>query len=167
VGYIIILPANTKVIFARYNIFKGDVMVATLNISPSLQYRSRKNIYKRALSTLYSKKEIWNQLKAERYLRQKDEALKKSRFLFYKKIYTIDNEKYYKVIGLDKHYYITVDSLNYISSSQLTVQLYYYTVNGMKCKKSLLRTDKTKDEILISKSTLNIVFDPCRFESIS
>jgi len=142
-------------------------MVATVNINPSFQYGARKNIYKSALSSLYTKKKLWNQLKVERHLRQKEQSLEKSRFILYKKIYTIDNEKYHKVVGLDNDYYLKVDSLSYTSASQFVVQLCHYTINGMKCKRALLQIDKTKDEILISKSTLKIAFETCKFESIS
>lgn len=142
-------------------------MVTTRNINPSFQYGAKKNIYKSALSSLYDKKKIWNQLKVDRHLRQKEQSLEKSRFTFYKKIYTIDNGKYYKVVGLDTDYYLKVDSLGYVSSSQFVVQLCHYTVNGMKCKRALLKIDKTKDDMLISESTLKIAFKPCKLESIS
>jgi len=142
-------------------------MVAAININPSFQYGARKNIYKSALTSLYNKKKIWNQLTVERHLRQKNKSLEKNRFRFYKKIYTIDNVKYYKVVGLESDYYIEVDSLSYTSSPQFVVQLCYYTVNGMKCKRALLRINHLKDEMFISESTLNIAFNSCKFESIS
>ncbi|HIP28885.1 MAG TPA: hypothetical protein EYG82_06905 [Sulfurovum sp.] len=142
-------------------------MVAKLNINSSYQYGARKNIYKSALTSLYNKKKIWNQLKFERQLHQKNKALTKNRFTFYKKIYTIDNVKYYKVIGLDSAYYIEIDSLTYTASSQFVVQLCYYTVNGMKYKRALLKTEQSKDEIFISENTLSIAFNSCKFESIS
>jgi len=127
----------------------------------------KKNRYQKALSALYEKKQVWDALKSQRDLQQKDEALKKCKFLFYKKIYTIDNEKYYKVIGLDKHYYINIESLRYLSSAHLVIHLCEYTINGMRYKRALLKADKNKNEIYISKSTLKIVFQRCRLESIS
>jgi hypothetical protein len=148
------------------NIYLGDVMVARVNSNPSLQHGVRKNIYKKALTSLYHKKNIWNQLKVERHISLKKKSLEENRFTFYKKIYTIDNVKYYKVIGLENDFYIQEDSLNY-TSSQFIVQLCYYTVHGMKSKRAVLKTDKLKDEILVSESTLNIQFYPCKFESIS
>jgi len=142
-------------------------MVARVRNNASLQHGVRKNIYKKALTSLYHKKNIWNQLKEERYTAQKEKALEETRFTFYKKIYTIDNVRYYKVIGLENDFYIQEDSLNYTSSSQFIVQLCYYTINGMKSKRAVLKTDKSKDEMFISKSTLNIQFTSCKFESIS
>lgn len=142
-------------------------MVARVRNNASLQHGVRKNIYKKALTSLYHKKNIWNQLKEERHTAQKEKALEETRFTFYKKIYTIDNVRYYKVIGLENDFYIQEDSLNYTSSSQFIVQLCYYTINGMKSKRAVLKTDKSKDEMFISKSTLNIQFTSCKFESIS
>lgn len=142
-------------------------MVATLNINPSFQYGTKKNIYKKALTSLYDKKKTWNRLTEERHLAKNSKALEKSRFTFYKKIYTIDNVKYYKVVGLESHYYIEVDTLSYTSSFQFVIQLCHYTVNGMKCKRALLKTNESKNSIFISESTLKIAFKECMLESIS
>jgi len=137
------------------------------NTNSSYQYGVRKNIYKSALTSLYNKKIIWNQLKIERRLHQRNKALTKNRFTSYKKIHTIDNIQYYKVIDLGHDYYIEVASLTYTSSFQFVVQLCYYTINGMKYKQALLKIEQSKDEIFISENTLSIAYNSCKLESIS
>ncbi|PHS32842.1 MAG: hypothetical protein COA92_05710 [Sulfurovum sp.] len=141
-------------------------MVATLNISPSFEYGTRKNIYKTALTALYDKKKIWNQLNEERRLRQQNKEMEKNRFAN-KKIYTIDNKKYYKVIGMSNSYYLQVNSLNYLRASQVNIQLCQYTFNGMKSKKGLLKIDKVTNKIFISEDTVRVYFKSCALEAIS
>ncbi|MCF6244454.1 MAG: hypothetical protein L3J43_05405 [Sulfurovum sp.] len=141
-------------------------MVATLSNNHSIRKGTRKNIYKSALSSLYGKKKVWDQLKNERLLRQETKASKILSFTLDKKIYTIDNNNYYKVIGLENDYFIERESLSYTATSELVVQLCYYTVNGMKCKRSLLKIDSDRNEMLISESTLKRIFKPCVFEDI-
>ena len=141
-------------------------MVATLNISPSFEHGTRKNIYKTALTALYDKKKIWNQLNEERRLRQKNKEMEKNRFAN-KKIYTIDNKKYYKVIGMSNSYYLQVNSLNYLRASQVIIQLCQYTFNGMKSKRGLLKIDKVTNKIFISEDTVRVYFKSCALEAIS
>jgi hypothetical protein len=141
-------------------------MVA-INLNPSFQYGTRKNIYKSALASLYNKKKLWNQLKSERELRQKNESLENNKFRLYKKVYTIDNIKYYKVLGLDSDYYIKIDSLSYTASSKFAIQLCYYTINGMKCKKALLKINSSRDKMYISENSQNLLFKECKFENKS
>ncbi len=141
-------------------------MVATLNINHTSEHGSRKNIYKTALTALYDKKKIWNQLNEERRLRQKNKEMGKSRF-FNKRIYAIDNKKYYKVIGMSNNYYLSVDSLNYLATSQFVIQLCQYTFNGMKAQRGLIKIDKATNKIFISEDTLRVYFKSCALEAIS
>ncbi len=141
-------------------------MVATLNINHNFEHGTRKNIYKTALTALYDKKKIWNQLNEERRLRQKKKEMGRNRFLN-KKIYSIDNKKYYKVIGMSNVYYLQVNSLNYMEASQFIVELCQYTFNGMKSKKGLIKIDKATNKIFISEDTLRVYFKSCALENLS
>ncbi|HIQ28558.1 MAG TPA: hypothetical protein EYH42_08680 [Sulfurovum sp.] len=141
-------------------------MVATLNINHNSEHGTRTNIYKTALTALYDKKKIWNQLNEERRLRQKKKEMGRNRFLN-KKIYSIDNKKYYKVIGMSNVYYLQVNSLNYMEASQFIVQLCQYTFNGMKSKKGLIKIDKATNKIYISEDTLRVYFKSCALENLS
>lgn len=141
-------------------------MVASLNISPSFENGTRKNIYKTALTALYDKKKIWKQLNEDRRLRQQNKEMEKSRFSN-KKIYTIDNKNYYKVIGMTHTYYLQVNSLNYLRASQVVIQLCQYTFNGMKSKRGLLKIDKVTNKIFISEDTVRVYFKSCALEVLS
>ena len=101
-------------------------MVATLNIQPSSLINGGRNLYKTALLSLFEKNKIWNKLNKERLLRQKNKEMDKQR-LANKKIYTICNKKYYKLIGMRNDYYLKANSLKNLSASKFAIELYRYT----------------------------------------
>jgi len=140
-------------------------MILTLNGTQTQETSVRKNIYKTALLSLFDKKKIWNELNEERLLRQNEEEMKKKLFLN-KKIYTIHNKKYYKLIGFSTTYYVQVDSFNYQASPQYLIQLCTYTFNGMKSKRGLIKIDKVRSKIFISEDTLRVYFKPYEMEEI-
>jgi len=121
-------------------------MVATLN-----HVSSRENIYEKALASLYEKKKVWDVLQKERQAKQTYKNVEnKNSLTSSKRIYTIDAVKYYKVVGLDRDFYIQVESLNYISNTQIAVYLCYYTIEGMLAKKAQLKIDAKSNHFFIS-----------------
>ncbi len=140
-------------------------MMITLNGTHTQEIGVRKNIYKTALLSLFDKKKIWSDLNEQRLLRQKEHEMKQN-LLFNKKIYAIDNKKYYKIIGLNTSYYIQVESFNTQPSSQYMIQLGTYGFNGMKSKRGLIKIDKVRKKIAISEDTLRVYFKPYEIEDI-
>ena len=127
----------------------------------------QENIYKTAFLSLFEKNKIWNQLNEERLYRQNNKELNKQR-VTNKKIYTIDNKKYYKLIGMRNDYYLQKNSLKDLSASKFNVELYRYTFNGLKAQSGLIKLDKTTNKIFISDDTLRVVhFEPYDLEAIS
>lgn len=142
-------------------------MVATLNILPSFKINVGKNIYITALLSLFEKNKIWNKLNEVRLFRQKNKEIEKQR-LENKKIYTMHNKKYYKIIGMRNDYYLKVDSLRKLTASKFVIELYRYTFSGLKAQRGLIKLDKTTNKIFISDDTLRVVyFEPYELEAIS
>ena len=138
-------------------------MIITLNGTHTHETSVRKNIYKTALLSLFDKKKIWDGLNEERLVRQESAEIGKN-LLANKKQYILENKKYFKVIGHDREYYIRVDTLNYVSTSQFNVQLCRYTFNGMRSKKGLMKIDKSTNKIYISEDTLRVYFKKYKIE---
>ncbi len=141
--------------------------MATLKIYPSSQINIGRNIYKATLLSFFKKNKIWNKLNEERLLRQKNKEMDRQR-LSNKKIYTINDKKYYKLIGMRNDYYLKENSLKNLSASKLVVQLYRYTFSGLKVQGGLIKLDKTTNKIFASDDTLHVVcFEPYELEAIS
>ncbi|RRS30036.1 MAG: hypothetical protein P794_08770 [Epsilonproteobacteria bacterium (ex Lamellibrachia satsuma)] len=111
------------------------------------------------LFTPLEKQKILNQLNQERLFRQKNDEMQKKRFEN-KKIYTIQNKKYYKIMDFKHSYYIKVENYKNISYAQTTVLLYTYTFTTMTVRKGLAKIDKATERILISNDALRIYFKP-------
>ena len=141
-------------------------MVATLNIHPSSLVNVERNIYKTLFLPLFEKNKTWNKLYEEKLLRQKNREIDKKR-LANKKMYVIDNKKYYKLIGMRNDYYLQTNSLKNLSTSKCTIELYRYSFSGLKTQRGLIKLDKATNEILISDNTLRVVyFESYEIESI-
>ena len=141
-------------------------MVATLNIHPSSLVNVERNIYKTLFLPLFEKNKTWNKLYEEKLLRQKNREIDKKR-LANKKIYVIDNKKYYKLIGMRNDYYLQANSLKNLSTSKCVIELYRYSFSGLKTQRGLIKLDKATNEILISDDTLRVVyFESYEIESI-
>ena len=141
--------------------------MATLKIYPSSQINIGRNIYKTTLLSFFKKNKIWNKLNEERLLRQKNKEMDRQR-LSNKKIYTINDKKYYKLIGMRNDYYLKENSLKNLSASKLVVKLYRYTFSGLKVQSGLIKLDKTTNKIFASDDTLHVVcFEPYELEAVS
>jgi len=141
-------------------------MQTTLTINNASSYGRKKNIYQSALASLYEKKQIWNLLKDERYSKNATSHLK-NRLILSKKIYTIDETKYYKAIGFERDYFIEVDSFNYVTVSKVSIYLYHYTINGMKGEKAQLKVNIDTNKILVSKNGFRSKYTQIKLESLS
>lgn len=139
------------------------MMVITLNGTHTQERNVRKNIYKTALLSLFDKKKIWNSLNEARLTKQKSVQVSKD-ILKNKKLYTLENKKYFKVIGYSTEFYIQADTLNYIPSSQFIVQLCTYTFDGLRSKKGLMKIDKSNNKIYISEDMLHVHFKSYEIE---
>ena len=141
-------------------------MGVALNIHPSPQVNVGRDLYKTAFLSLFEKNKIWNKLNEERLFRQKNKEIEKQR-LANKKIYTIDNKKYYKLMGMRNDYYLQIKSLKNLSTSKLIVELYRYTFSGLKAQSGLIKLDKTANKIFISDDTLRVVyFEPYELDAL-
>lgn len=141
-------------------------MISALNIHPSTKPNVQKNIYKSALFSFFDKNVIWNNLKEERLLRQKNKEMNKT-ILANKKVYYIHNKKYYKLVGMYGDYYLQANSLRKLSVSPFLIELYRYTFIGMQAKIGLMKVDKSTNNIFISEDTLRVDFKSYEFEAIS
>lgn len=141
-------------------------MVSILNNHPSSQINVGRNIYETTLLSFFDKNRIWNKLNEERLLRQKKEMDRER--LSNKKVYTINDKKYYKLIGMRNDYYLKINSLKNLSTSKLVVELYRYAFRGLKVQSGLIKLDKTTNNIVASDDTLRVVcFEPYELEAAS
>jgi len=138
-------------------------MIEISNIDFFSESEEKKNRHQIDLFTPLEKKNILNHLNEQRLSRQENEEIQKKRFEN-KKIYTIQNKQYYKIIDMNRAYYLDVESCKNISYAQSIVLLYTYTFATMTARKGLAKIDKATKRILISNDALRVYFKPYTLE---
>lgn len=138
-------------------------MIEISNIDFFSESEEKKNRHQINIFTPLEKKNILNHLNEQRLSRQKNKEIQKKRFEN-KKIYTIQNKQYYKIVDMKRAYYLEVDSCENISYAQSIVLLYTYTFATMTARKGLAKIDKATERILISNDALRVYFKPYTLE---
>ena len=138
-------------------------MIEISSIDFFSESEEKKNRHKIDIFTSLEKKNILNRLNEQRLFRQENEKIQKKRFEN-KKIYTIQNKQYYKIIDMKRAYYLEVESCENISYAQSIVLLYTYTFATMTARKGLAKIDKATERILISNDALRVYFKPYALE---
>lgn len=133
------------------------------NIDFFSESEEKKNRHTIDIFTPLEKKNVLNHLNEQRLSRQKNEEIQKKRFKN-KKIYTIQNKQYYKIIDMKRAYYLEVESCENISYAQSIVLLYTYTFATMTARKGLTKIDKATERILVSNDALRVYFKPYTLE---
>jgi len=122
------------------------------------------------------KKEIMARLEAERLKKEAAERLKKSFslelsceerreiLLENKKRYCIEGWEFYKVLDMDRAYFIEVRDLKMCSPQPQMFSLYYQTMGEMKRKPFLLKMGVTSDELMISEDPVRVYFKTYNIE---
>ena len=138
-------------------------MIEISNIDFFSESEEKKNRHQIDIFTPLEKKNILNYLNEQRLCRQENEEIQKKRFEN-KKIYTIQNKQYYKIIDMNRAYYLDVESCKNISYTQSIVLLYTYTFATMTARRGLVKIDKATERILLSNDALRVYFKPYTLE---
>ena len=138
-------------------------MIEISNIDFFSESEEKKNRHTINIFTPLEKKNILNHLNEQRLSWQRNEEIQKKRFEN-KKIYTIQNKQYYKIIDMNCAYYLDVESCKNISYAQSIVLLYTYTFATMTARKGLAKIDKATERILLSNDALRVYFKPYTLE---
>ncbi len=109
------------------------------------------------------KNDILNQLNDERLRVQKREEMRKKR-VENKEIYKFGHKEYYKLINMEREYYLEKESCGKFSSQPTIVSLYYRTFGEMKKKDVLLKIESYSEKIFISYNAIRVYFKPYLFE---
>jgi hypothetical protein len=110
------------------------------------------------------KSKILQELDEERILLQKQKELEKKR-THNKKIYKIGSKECYKFLEMGREYYINIEECQKISSKQRLVALYYKTLDGVKSKKYLIKTQVYSDKFFISDDPIRVYFKEYTLEN--
>ena len=120
-------------------------------------------------SKQYSKKDksdILNELNEERRRVQKREEMLRKR-IENKEIYKFGNKEFYKLINMEREYYLEKESCGKFSGRPSIVTIYYRTFSEMKRKDVLLKVEIHTERIFISHDVIRVYFKPYSFEEKS
>ncbi|MEA3490690.1 MAG: hypothetical protein U9R27_02185 [Campylobacterota bacterium] len=105
------------------------------------------------------KQKILEELDAKRRKKQKKRYKFKN-----KKIHTLENRDFYKLLGLGRDYYIKVEDCANYSDHAEVLTIYHRGFDGLKKDYVLVEFRSDSDKIFISEDTLRIYFKPVSIE---
>ena len=103
------------------------------------------------------KKKILQQLNENRLARERYERIKSERTEG-KQIYRFGSKEYYKLVGMEREYYILVESCKKISNKPTIVTLYYMTLDKLQGKDVLMKTESFTKGFLVSQDVLRVYY---------
>lgn len=84
--------------------------------------------------------------------------------LNHKKRYRIEGWEFYKLLDMDRAYYIEIRDLKMCSPQPQMFALYYQTMGEMKRKPFLIKMGVTSDRLMISDDPIRIYYKTYRIE---
>jgi len=84
--------------------------------------------------------------------------------LKYKKRYRIEGWEFYKVLDMDKAYFIEIRDLKMCSPQPQMFSLYYQTMGQMKRKPFLIKMGVTSDKLIVSEDPVRVSYKTYRIE---
>jgi len=111
------------------------------------------------------KNKILNKLNQQRLSREKREAIKKKR-TYNKEIYTFGDNSFYKLIQMEKEYYIRIEDCEQLTSQPNIISLYYKIFDALKKKDVLMKVEAYSDKFFISYDVIRVYFKPFALENV-
>ncbi len=103
------------------------------------------------------KKKILQKLNEKRLSTQKREEISKKR-ISNKEIFKFGAKEFYKFTNMEREYYILVEDCKKFSSRPALFTLYYKSIDELKKKDILIKTEIYSDKIFISYDVIRVYF---------
>ena len=103
------------------------------------------------------KSKILRKLDEERLTKEKHKDIEKRR-LENKESYKFGTKNFYKLLMMEREYYIEIDACKKLSSRPTILSLYYRTFDELKKKDVLVKTEVYSDKIFISYNAIRVYF---------
>ncbi len=112
---------------------------------------------KKVKYTEEEKRQIMAKLNEQRLSRQQKEEIEKRRFAN-KEVYTFMGKKFYKLLDMEREYFIEVEDCKKFSRRPAIIPLYYRSLEELKKKDVLIKTEIYSDKIFISYDAIRVYF---------
>ncbi|MEA2047662.1 MAG: hypothetical protein U9O64_04355 [Campylobacterota bacterium] len=113
--------------------------------------------------TQEEKQQILHMLNEERLSKQKRDEIKKKR-IAKKEKYKFGSKTFYKFTNMEREYYIEVNECENISGRPQLISLYYRSIDELKKKEVLIKTEVYSDQFYISYNPIRVYFKTYRLE---
>ena len=110
------------------------------------------------------KKRILERLNENRLTQQRYAQIKVQRTED-KQIYRFGSKRYYKLLGMEREYYIPVEECEKISGKPRIVALYYQTLDALQQKDVLMKTESFSKGFHISQDVLRVYYKMYELEN--
>lgn len=112
---------------------------------------------KKRFYTEEEKKHILEKLNEKRLSRQKREEIQKRR-TYKKEIYRFGSKECYKFTNMERDYFIQICDLEKLSSRPSMISLHYRSIDELKRKDVLIKTEIYSDKFFISHDPIRVYF---------
>ena len=143
-----------------YSVEEKKFIMDRLNEERLVQQRAEETLEgKKGPYTEEEKTKILNKVNEKRLSAQKREEIQKKR-THKKKIYKFGNKEFYKLMNMEREYYIEIEDCNKLLTRAIIVTLYYKTVSEYELKKKdvLIKTEIYSEKFLISMNPIRVYF---------
>ncbi len=150
----------------RYSLEEKRIILNQLNEERIRNQNKKENAH--MLLSKYHPKEksdILEKLDKKRRRNQEKKRLHKCTF-GNKKIYTLENREFYKILDLGRDYYIKIEDCQNHSYRPELITLYHQGFDGLKKTKVLVKFRTDTDKIYISEDALRVYFKASSLEEI-
>jgi hypothetical protein len=109
------------------------------------------------------KEKILEKINEDRRIAQKYKELQRRR-LKNKKVHKLENKTLYKILNMNRTYYINVEDSKRFSSKPQIFPIYYQGFDGLKRKDVLIQIKDYSDKIFLSEDVLKVYYKQVSLE---
>jgi hypothetical protein len=109
------------------------------------------------------KEQILEKINEDRRIAQKYKELQRRR-LKNKKVHKLENKTLYKILNMNRTYYINVEDSKRFSSKPQIFPIYYQGFDGLKRKDVLIQIKDYSDKIFLSEDVLKVYYKQVSLE---
>lgn len=154
--------------FARKETYSAEekkFIMDRLNEARLIRQRAQENLLaKKGSYSEEEKKKIFQYLNEKRLSTQKREEIKERR-TYKKEMYKFGSKKCYKFTKMEREYYIEISDLKKLSRRPVMITLYYNSIDELKRKDVLMKTESYSDKFFISHNPIRVYFKQYSLEN--
>ncbi len=158
--------AQEREAFSQKNTYSADekkYIMERLNAERRVKQKKEDIAHKYTNFTEEEKKNILNELNEKRLELQIYDEIKRQR-TFKKKIYIYDSYKFYKIVNMEREYFIRIEDVESLTARPVILTLCYRSFGELKKRDFLMKVMVHSNKVYISNDMLRVYFKAYQLE---